>query len=234
MADVEVKYENKTVTTIRGIEARSIAKWEKEGWEFVSQTPTKLLRTTLTFRRPKKRIPKWAWMAGAAAAAVLGIIVTLGAIQADSHATKRASASSTISVTPSVEPSPTSTAAPSPTATAAPVTDAELVATFQSYFANRASNNVMYGKAVSIVTFQKGVLRVTFDPAAAGVDPAIFDELAAHFNFPNFVASPIAFNNDVGNRLRPAIDSIETVRADGISLGTIDAAGILALNGLSK
>ncbi len=61
MADVEVKYVNKTVTTIRGLETRSIAKWEKEGWEFLSQTPAKLLRTTLTFRRPTKQIPKWVW-----------------------------------------------------------------------------------------------------------------------------------------------------------------------------
>ena len=58
MADGEVKYNNKTVTTIRGLEARSIAKWEKEGWEFVSQAPATLLRTTLAFRKPKKPIPR--------------------------------------------------------------------------------------------------------------------------------------------------------------------------------
>jgi hypothetical protein len=123
---------------------------------------------------------------------------------------------------------------PSTTATAAPVTDAEVVAAFQSSFAERASEGVMYGKAASKVTFENGIVRVTFDPAAAGVDQATFDGLAAHFNFPDFAATPIAFNDDVGNRPRLAIDSIETVRANGTSLGTIDAAGILALNGLSK
>lgn len=234
MADVEVKYKNKTVTTIRGMEARSIAKWAKEHWEFVSQTPAKLLRTTLTFRRPKKQIPKWVWVAGAAAVIVLGIGVTIAAIQEGSNGTKQAAASTTVSVTPSVEPSPAATVEPSTTATAAPVTGAEVVAAFQSFFAERASKGVMYGKSASKVTFESGIVRVIFDPAAAGVNQAIFDGLAANFNLPNFAATPIAFNDEVGNRLRPAIDSIETVRVDGTSLGTLDAAGILALNGLSK
>lgn len=244
MADVEVKYKNKTLTTIRGMEARSIAKWAKEGWEFVSQTPAKLLRTTLTFRRPKKQISKWVWVAGAAAVIVLGIGVTIAAIQEGSNGTKQAAASTTVSVTPSLEPSPTATVEPSATATATvepsatatatPVTDAEVVAAFQSFFAERASKGVMYGKAASKVTFASGIVRVIFDPAAAGVDQATFDGLAANFNLPNFAATPIAFNDEVGNRLRPAIDSIETVRVDGTSLGTIDAAGILVLNGLSK
>ena len=242
MADVEVKYKNKTVTTIRGMEARSIAKWAKEGWEFVSQTPAKLLRTTLTFRRPKKQIPKWVWVAGAAAVIVLGIGVTIAAIQEGSNGTKQAAASTTGSVSPSVEPSPTATVEPSATATvepsatatSAPVTGAEVVAAFQSFFAERASKGVMYGKSASKVTFESGIVRVIFDPAAAGVNQAIFDGLAANFNLPNFAATPIAFNDEVGNRLRPAIDSIETVRVDGTSLGTLDAAGILALNGLSK
>ena len=78
------------------------------------------------------------------------------------------------------------------------------------------------------------MVRVTFDAASAGVDQATFDRYAADTNFPEFAAVPIAFDTDVGNRLRPAINSIETVRADGTSLVTIDAAGILALNGLSK
>jgi len=234
MADVEVKYKNKTVTTIRGMEARSIAKWAKEDWEFVSQTPAKLLRTTLTFRRPKKQIPKWVWVAGAAAVIVLGIGVTIAAIQEGSNGTKQAAASTTVSVTPSVEPSPTATVEPSATATSAPVTGTEVVAAFQSFFAERASKGVMYGKSASKVTFESGIVRVIFDPAAAGVNQAIFDGLAANFNLPNFAATPIAFNDEVGNRLRPAIDSIETVRVDGTSLGTLDAAGILALNGLSK
>jgi hypothetical protein len=234
MADVEMKYVNKTVTTLRGMEARSVAKWEKEGWELVSQTPAKLLRTTLIFRRPKKPIPKWVWAAVAATVVILGLGITFATIQESNQDHQQAEASPSSSVTPSVQPLPPGTVEPSAGATVAQVTDAEVVATFQSYLADRAANNVMYGKAVSKVTFENRVLRVTFDPAAAGVDQVTFDDLAAHFNFPSFVASPIAFNNDVGNRLRPAIDLIETLEADGTSLGTIDAAGILAFNELSK
>lgn len=234
MADVEVKYENETVTTIRGTEARSIAKWEKEGWEFVSQTPAKLLRTTLSFRRPKKPLAKWVWVAGAAAAVVLGIGVTFAAIQESSNSMINAANSATPSAPASVEATPTASVEPSATATAVPDMDTEVVAAFKSFFAERASDGVMWGRAVSKVTFDNGVVLVTFDAASAGVDQATFDGLAANFNFPTFAATTIAFNNDVGNRLRPAINSIKTVRADGTSLGMIDAAGVLALNGLSK
>lgn len=38
MAEDDVHYEIKTVTTVRGTEARSKAKWEKESWELVSQS----------------------------------------------------------------------------------------------------------------------------------------------------------------------------------------------------
>ena len=50
-------YETQTVKCIRGLVARTIAKWEGEGWENVSQTTGKL-RTEFTIRRPK---PKTEW-----------------------------------------------------------------------------------------------------------------------------------------------------------------------------
>ena len=173
------------------------------------------------------------WPVAAAAVVLLGVGVAFAAVQASHENTSQTAgttASPTASETPTVEPTPTAT----PTSTVGPVTDAEVVAAFKSYFAERASNGVMWGKAASTVTFENRVVRVTFDPAAAGVDQATFDSLAADFNFPSFVATPVAFNDQVGNRLRPSIDSIEAVRVDGTSLGTIDAAGILALNGLSQ
>ncbi len=86
----------------------------------------------------------------------------------------------------------------------------------------------------SQVTVTKGTVVVTFDPAAKGLDEATFDSLAANFNFGSFLATPIAFTDDEGNRLRPAVTTITAVKADGTALGTIDHQGILDLNGLSK
>jgi hypothetical protein len=51
-----VKYETRSVKTVRGLEARTKAKLEKEGWEFVSQEQG-TVRSELTFRRPKPEIP---------------------------------------------------------------------------------------------------------------------------------------------------------------------------------
>jgi hypothetical protein len=58
MPEGEIKYEAKTLTTLRAAEARSIAKWEKDGWELVSRTELPLLRTQLSFRRVKPK-PPW-------------------------------------------------------------------------------------------------------------------------------------------------------------------------------
>lgn len=55
----ETEYEFKDVRAVRGFEARTIAKWEKERWELVSQTRGSPLHTNLAFRRPK---PKTAWL----------------------------------------------------------------------------------------------------------------------------------------------------------------------------
>ena len=52
MTVTSVKYETRSAKTVRGMEARTRAKLEKEGWEFVSQTQG-TVRSELTFRRPK-------------------------------------------------------------------------------------------------------------------------------------------------------------------------------------
>lgn len=71
MADTEVQYEFKPVKTVRGMEARTIAKWESQGWELVTQTPGRV-QTAMTFRRPKSRWTKThALIAGGLAAVVI-------------------------------------------------------------------------------------------------------------------------------------------------------------------
>ena len=56
MADGDAQYEFKDVRAIRGTEGRAIAKWQKDGWEFVSQRQG-TLRTEMTFRRVKPTVP---------------------------------------------------------------------------------------------------------------------------------------------------------------------------------
>lgn len=119
MADDNVKYLHKTVQAIRGTEARSISKWESQGWEFVDEAPGKL-RTTLNFRKPAPKIP---WLP---IAALLGVGVLILAIvgiaslfqgDGDSSATTAATSaptpsgipSETASETPSEEPEETPT-----------------------------------------------------------------------------------------------------------------------------
>jgi hypothetical protein len=108
------------------------------------------------------------------------------------------------------------------------------VAAFQTYFAERAAAGVVIAKAVAKVTYTNRVVTVTFDPAAAGINQATFDSINPFENLAKFAASPIAFSDDIGNRLRPAIDRLETIRADGKSLGTYTAADILKLNNLPR
>jgi hypothetical protein len=230
MADGEVKYQNKTATTVRGLEARSIAKWEKDRWELVSQTPAPLLRSTLFFRRVKKPLKWYVWGAPVGALVLcMTVLVVMSVIEQNAKSDAPALTAAAVS-TPTSVATPTSTGTASPT----PVTDAEIVSAFKSYFAERAAGGSMWGKAANEVTFVNRAVHVTFDPAASGVDQATFDSFVAGFDFPSFIATPIAFNDDLGNGLRPAIDSIDAVRVDGTLLGTIDSKGILELNGLSR
>lgn len=60
MADAEVKFETKSVRAIRGMESRTVKKWEADGWVLVSQTPGKL-QTEITFRRPKPKSRRLVW-----------------------------------------------------------------------------------------------------------------------------------------------------------------------------
>jgi len=78
--DTEVQYEETTARSMRGMESRTIKKWQDDGWELVSQTQGKL-QTELTFRRPKPKTRRLLWIIGGAAfALILGTVVTIGVI----------------------------------------------------------------------------------------------------------------------------------------------------------
>ena len=117
MGDDGVKYETRTVRTIRGIESRTVSKWEKEGWEIVSQSQGKL-QTEITIRRRKPKTP-WRLVAiGGGALAVLiialivnGIIREQGsAVAAETHAASASQTTPAPRETPSQEPRPTESA----------------------------------------------------------------------------------------------------------------------------
>ncbi|MFC7530231.1 DUF4839 domain-containing protein [Actinoplanes sp. GCM10030250] len=75
MAD-EIKYEYTTARAVRGTDSMVISKMQKDGWEFVDQTPG-MLRSTLNFRRPKKPVP---WRLIGAGAAVLAVLAIAGGV----------------------------------------------------------------------------------------------------------------------------------------------------------
>ncbi|MET7858199.1 DUF4839 domain-containing protein [Streptomyces sp. NPDC005318] len=72
MAD-EIKYEYKTMQTVRGTDGLVISKMQKDGWELVEQAQG-MLRSTLNFRRPKKPQP-WLLIGALAAVSVILAIV---------------------------------------------------------------------------------------------------------------------------------------------------------------
>jgi len=73
-------YERKDVRALRGTEAMTIAKWQKDGWELLDQEQGRL-RTTLTFRRPKPRISRLMIGALGGAALIIAAVVVIGVVR---------------------------------------------------------------------------------------------------------------------------------------------------------
>lgn len=113
MTDDGISYETRTVRAIRGTESRAVSKWEKEGWEVVSQAQGRL-QSEITIRRPRPKTP-WRLVAvggGMLALLIVAVIVT-GIIreQGTAKPTDAPAASATetapaASETPSQEPTP--------------------------------------------------------------------------------------------------------------------------------
>ncbi|WP_030856229.1 DUF4839 domain-containing protein [Streptomyces sp. NRRL S-37] len=105
----EIKYEYKTVRTVRGTDGLVISKMQKDGWELVEQVPG-TLRSTLNFRRPKKPLP---WLLIGAGAAVLVVLTTIiGVASALSDGDEKKADSGKPTATANKKPS----AAPTPAA----------------------------------------------------------------------------------------------------------------------
>lgn len=104
MADDAIKYELKTVRTLRGTEAMTSAKWQREGWEFVSQTPG-VLQTQLTFRRPERKTQwKLIGLIGGGVALLVGFAVVMAAITGGDKVSEPVVSASPSAAAPSAKP----------------------------------------------------------------------------------------------------------------------------------
>lgn len=102
-----VKYETKTVQTVRGTEKLMISKWEKDGWELVTQNPGKI-RTELVFRRPKPKVQWKLFAILGGVLVVLGVFIGIMAAITGNEEDKNAAPAATTSsepVAPRDEPS---------------------------------------------------------------------------------------------------------------------------------
>ncbi|WP_433792676.1 DUF4839 domain-containing protein [Actinoplanes sp. CA-252034] len=121
----EIRYEYTTVRAIRGTDSSMIAKMQKDGWEFVDQTPG-MLRSTLNFRRPKKPV---LWRLIGVGVAVLAVLAVAGGIASalsdggeKGEGETKAEAATTAAATTAPVVSEQPAAAPTPTAVESPAT----------------------------------------------------------------------------------------------------------------
>jgi hypothetical protein len=110
MAD-EIKYEHKTVRTVRGTDNVVISKLQKNGWELLDQEQG-TLRSTLSFRRPKKPQPWLLIGTGVAVLVILATVIGVASALSDESETKDEpdKATAAASEKPSAKPTPTPTA----------------------------------------------------------------------------------------------------------------------------
>ncbi|MCJ0894373.1 hypothetical protein O4160_13575 [Rhodococcus sp. IEGM 1401] len=101
----QARYEVTEIKVIRGAESKIIAGKQQEGWELVDRQDG-ILRTTLTFRRPKPKPPWRLWAALGGVGVILAGIITVGALTEDDDAstTDAAAASSAEQSSPQPDP----------------------------------------------------------------------------------------------------------------------------------
>ena len=122
--DGGVKYETRTVKAVRGMESRTAAKWECQGWEVVSQKTGKI-SSELTLRRPKQKTP-WLLIAGLGGFVLVLILVLVimnivnGGGDGQPASTPAPTAVAEATKDPATEPSPAPTE-PEPAESAAVV-----------------------------------------------------------------------------------------------------------------
>ncbi|MFP8887062.1 DUF4839 domain-containing protein [Streptomyces mangrovi] len=111
MAD-EIKYEYKTVQTVRGTDGLVISKMQKDGWELVEQAQG-TLRSTLDFRRPKKPQPWLLIGTVTAVLVILAIVIATASALSDGGEEKDEPGKPTVAASEKSSGAPTPTAADS-------------------------------------------------------------------------------------------------------------------------
>ncbi|MCS0606216.1 DUF4839 domain-containing protein [Streptomyces sp. LP11] len=104
----EIRYEYKTVRTVRGTDGLVISKMQKDGWELVEHTQG-ALRSTLNFRRPKKPLPWLVIGTGTTVLVILAIVIGVASALGDGGEKKDEADKSTAAASekPSALPTPT-------------------------------------------------------------------------------------------------------------------------------
>lgn len=105
-----------------------------------------------------------------------------------------------------------------------PPTDDEVVNVIRNYAAERAASGVRIAEALTQVTCSSGVVTAIFDPSATRITVELFGEINPFENLAQFVGTPIAFDDSVGQWFRQRLVRVDTQLPDGSPLGSLTAA----------
>jgi len=144
--DDGVKYETRTVKSVRGMESRTAAKWESQGWKVVDQKVGRV-SSEITLRRPKPKTP-WKLYAGLGGFIVVLFVFLIvmnlvtGGEKADTEPSSTPPRSAPARA--SADPSETATASPTPS-NPAPAANVNVVDTTPDELFDRLNSADMGG-----------------------------------------------------------------------------------------
>lgn len=144
--DDGVKYETRTVKSVRGMESRTAAKWESQGWKVVDQKVGRV-SSEITLRRPKPKTP-WKLYAGLGGFIVVLFVflIVMNLVTGGENADTEPSSTPTRSAPAeaSADPSETATASPTPS-NSAPAASVNVVDTTPDELFDRLNSADMGG-----------------------------------------------------------------------------------------
>ncbi|MBF4549684.1 hypothetical protein [Pseudoclavibacter sp. VKM Ac-2888] len=104
--------------------------------------------------------------------------------------------------------------------------DIEVTDAFATYFTERAEAGVMLAKHVERVTLEGRAVVVHLNEAHNNVPLEVLLHLSPFDNLATFPGTVIAFNDELGARLRPRIDEVRVQRQNGEVIGSMSTAEI--------